>query len=163
MKKVYKKVLNIIELVIVMLIVLGVLGFNEDTNSVSRFSSNSSLLRIGIDILIIAILLYRFIQIIKNFNKEYSELGGLRIFEKMTYGCCLILLLPDLAHWYQWSYFADLYSHFFVVFSLPIILWAIEIIERIRFEKSKIRSYGLAILSFAIPLIVYTIYLSQIN
>lgn len=161
--EVQKKILNITELVIIGFIILGVYGFHEDTNSVSRFSIKSHFLRIGIDFLIIVTLLFRSILIIKNFSKRYKELGESYSLEKVVYGCCLISLLPDLTTWYQWNYFADLYLQIFILFSLPIGLWTVELIERASIEKNKVKNYGLAFMSFIIPIIGYTVYLSQIN
>lgn len=158
-----KKVLNFIELLIIGLIIIGVFGFYEDTNSVSRFSTKSNSLRIGIDILVIGLLLFRSSHIIKNFNKKYSELGNSKILEKVTYGCCLISLLPDLITWYQWNYFANLYLHILIIFSLPIILWTFEMVERKSIQKNKTKEYGLTLLLFVVPIIGYTIYLSQIK
>lgn len=158
-----KKILNITELLIIGWIIIGVFGFYEDTNSVSRFSSRSNSLRMGIDLLIIGVLLFRSVQILENFNKGYSELRNFKIFEKVGYGLCLISLLPDLTTWYQWNYFANLYLHILIIFSLPIIMWTIEVIERKSTQKCKIRIYGWTFLMFLIPIIGYTLYLSQIK
>lgn len=158
-----KKILNIIELLIIGLIIIGIFGFQEDSNSVSRFSAKSNFIRIEFDILIIAILLLRSIQILKNFSKPYSELGNTKILEKAVIGLFLILLLPDLANWYQWYYFANLYLPTFIIFSLPIVLVSVEFIERVSGEKNRIRNFVLTIISFAIPILAYTVHLSHIK
>lgn len=126
-----KKVLNIIELLLIVLIILSVLGFYQPINSISRFFTTSDSLRVGIDIIIIVTLLLRALQIIKNFKKNHLELGQLKILEKVLYVIGIISLFPDLTTWYQWNYFANMYLHIFIIFSLPIIFWTIEITERI--------------------------------
>lgn len=158
-----KNFFNFTELLIIVWIILVIIGFYHDSNSFSRFSTKSYSLRIGMDIFIIVFLIFRAIHIIKYLNRKYSEIGNIKILEKVTYGCCLISLLPDLSTWYQWNYFANLYQYIFILFNLPIILWTVEIVERISVKnnKNKIIYYGLSILLCTTLIVGYTIYLSH--
>lgn len=154
-----KKALNIAELLIIGLIIFGLHGFYDARNSVPRFSNPNDLIRIIIDLIIVGTLLFRAIQIIWSFKKTYTALGELKIIEKVVYVMCLISLMPDLSTWYQWNYFVGLYLYLFIIFCTPVLLWTIEIIERISTKSNKIRNYGIAIMSVIILVIGYTIYL----
>ena len=157
-----KKILNIVELLIIGLIMFSVFQFNKDSNSTHRFNISNNFVRIGIDLILLVILLFRAFQIVKSFKKEYFELGRLDTIEKVIYSILIISLLPDLITWYQWNYFANLYLFVLIIFFLPIVLWTVEIIERVSIKSNKIKNYGLSIILFSIPIIGYTIYLSRI-
>ncbi len=158
-----KKVINIVELFVSGLIVWAIIGTYITDNSFSRFTIRNEFLKLGVDVIIIGLLIFRFTKIRLNFNKSYRELEGLITIEKIAYGLIVVFLLPDLLNWYQWKYFVGLYLHVFIACSLPVILWTIEIIERSSEKGNRIRNYGLGILGFVIPVMIFTFYLSQIG
>jgi len=158
-----KKTLNLIELFIIAFIIWGIFGFYEEINSSPRFTTKIGSLRIMIDLIIISTLLFRAIQIIRNFKKEYFELGKLKTIEKIVYVICITSIIPDLSTWFQWNYFVNLYLHFFIIFTIPILLWTVEIIERVSTKFTKLRNYGLSFILFIVLIVGYTIYLSGIN
>ncbi len=158
-----KKALNIAELLIIGLIICGIDGFYDSRSSIPRFSTPNDPIRIIIDLIIVGTLLFRAIQIIWSFKKKYTELGELKVIEQVVYATCLISLMPDLSTWYQWNYFVGLYLYLFIIFLTPLLLWTIEIVERISTKSNKIRNYGIAIISVVILVIGYTIYLGIEN
>ena len=158
-----KKALNIAELLIIGLVIFGIYGFYDSRNSVPRFSTPNAPIRIIFDLIIVGTLLFRAIQIIWRFRKKYTELGELKMIEKVAYATCFISLTPDLSTWYQWNYFVGLYLHFFTIFLTPLLLWTIGIVERISTKSNKIRNYGITIMSVVILVIGYTIYLGMQN
>lgn len=158
-----KKILNILELLIIVFVISGIVGFHQDKNSIPRSFEQNDILRIGFDIMLILILLFRSIQIIKKFQKKYIELNEFKTTEKIGYIFLLILLVPDLTLWWKWNYLVSLYLHLFILHLLPFIAWTIEVLERVSVEKNKFRNYAIAILLFIIPVILYSTYLNEID
>ena len=158
----WKKLLNTVELLNIGLLLVAIVGFYEQTNSVVRFHTHIESIRVAIDLLIISSLSLRAIHIIKNFKKSYFELGRLKTWESAVYTFCVISLIPDLSTWFQWYYFAGLYLHIFIFFAFPLMTWLIEIMERMSTPANRIRNYGLSVLIIAVPFIAYSFYLSSI-
>lgn len=125
-----KRALSILELLTIGWIILGIPGFYEATNSTVRFSVQIGSIRIVLDLIIIGTLLFRAIQIIKNFKKNQNELEHPKKLEKVIYLIYLFSVIPDLYTWFQWTYFANLYFLNLIIFALPVLLWTVEIIRR---------------------------------
>ncbi len=158
-----KKVINIAELIVIGLIVWSILGTYLTDNSFSRFTVRNQFLKLPIDVIFIALLIFRFTKIRLNFNKSFQELKGLKIIEKATFGLYLVFLLPDLLNWYKWNFYLGLYIEVFIAFSLPLLFLSIEVVERSSQKENRIKNYIGVIVLFVISLILYTVYLDQIQ
>ena len=153
-----KKVINIAELIVIGLIVWGIIGTYKATNSIPSLSVENKFLSIGIDITLMALFLFRSFLISKNFNKSIEELNDLKLDEKISFVLCLLLLLPYLKHWCLWNYYVGLYLDVFVIFSLPIIFWTVELIQRSSRTGKRWNFYGGGIFGLLTLIILFRMY-----
>lgn len=142
-----KKLLNIIEVLFILMAILSLLdfillSFLNDNNLYNLFYTGGyPSVNYLINAITILILVVRLVFIIKNFNKNWFELGNPRL--KLLIGSAYFLfILPRLflcLVFYVFNYYYFSYLLLFLYFLLPLVFLSIEIIESSHYSKVELK------------------------